>query len=139
MWPSPIIWDSVRSSNEIEGSMGARGNSFIIYEWKGSGPPYIHVHYEDDEAWYILEGNLSFVFPDRKLEATKGTTVFVPAGLPHSYVAHEGSRYLIILSPRLDQLIAELHTVPLKDHAMVMKKYHSEILDQAILFDKPEV
>jgi quercetin dioxygenase-like cupin family protein len=77
-----------------------------------------------------MEGTLSFSFPDGKLEVTKGTTVFVPAGLPHSYSAHEGSRYLMILTPRLDQLINELHKTPLKEHGMVMKKYRSEILSQ---------
>jgi hypothetical protein len=32
----------------------------------------------------------------------------VPAGLPHTYSAGAGARYLIILTPRLNSLIAAL-------------------------------
>jgi mannose-6-phosphate isomerase-like protein (cupin superfamily) len=125
----PTILVTGQGPDVVRGSLSAIGDSFIIHHWQGSGPPYLHVHYEDDEAWHILEGSLSFSFPEGKLIATKGTTVFVPAGLPHTYSADEGSRYLVILTPRLDQLIAELHKTPIKDHAAVMKKYRSEILD----------
>jgi mannose-6-phosphate isomerase-like protein (cupin superfamily) len=59
-------------------------------EWSGSGPDYFHVHYADDEAWHILEGTLTFQFRDREVEAPAGTTVFVPAGVPHAYVEANG-------------------------------------------------
>ena len=58
----------------------ALGSSFIIHEWRGSGPDYMHVHYADDEAWHVIEGTLTFKFQNRTYEAYKGTTVFVPAG-----------------------------------------------------------
>ena len=124
----PVILGASNGLNVGHATASAIGNSFIIHEWQGSGPPYMHVHYEDDEAWHILEGKLSFIFPEGKLEAVRGRTVFVPAGLPHSYSAYEGSRYLMILTPRLDQLISELHRTPLQEHAELMKKYKSEIL-----------
>ena len=65
--------------------LAATGQSFEIHEWKGSGPDYLHVHYSDDEAWHVLEGTLTFRFVDRQIEASAGTTVFVPAGVPHTY------------------------------------------------------
>ena len=100
-----------------------------MYEWRGSGPPYLHVHYEDDEAWHVLEGKLIFRFSDRIEEAVKGTTVFVPAGTPHTYSADTSSRYLIILTPRLDALISELQSSPMSMHKDIMKKYASEIIE----------
>lgn len=84
------------------------GASFSVHEWRGSGPPQMHVHHEDDEAWHVLAGTLAFRFGDREVEAGAGSTVFVPAGVPHTYVSGEGARYLIILTPRLRALIAEL-------------------------------
>ena len=74
----------------------------------GPGPSYLHIHRSDDEAWHVLEGSLRFIFPDREVEAPAGTTVFVPAGTPHTYRVTEPSRYLIVLTPRLDRLIARL-------------------------------
>src|SRR5258705_8380246 len=110
-------------------SISVAGNSFVIHEWKGSGPGYMHVHYEDDEAWHVLEGSLTFKFINRTVEVPKGTTVFVPAGVAHTYYANDSARYLIILTPCLNELIGELQPSPLDQHPSIMKKYKSEILD----------
>ena len=107
----------------------ALGSSFIIHEWRGSGPDYMHVHYADDEAWHIIEGTLTFKFHNQTYEAHKGTTVFVPAGTPHTYSANASARYLIILTEQLNKLITELQTAPFDTHKEIMKKYQSEILE----------
>jgi quercetin dioxygenase-like cupin family protein len=110
--------------------VSAVGESFDIYEWSGSGPEYLHVHYSDDEAWHILEGTVTFKFSDRVEEVPAGTTVFVPAGVPHTYYeAHGPTRYLIILTPRLRGLISALHAAPLKEHKEITRRFDSEILD----------
>ena len=110
-------------------SYAAEGQSFVIYEWKGSGPGYLHVHYTDDEAFHVLEGTMKFRFPDKQVDAAAGTTVFIPAGVPHDYQTLENTRYLIILTPRLKALIDELHTVTFDKHPEVMRKYDSEIVE----------
>lgn len=111
----------------------AVGNSFRIYEWSGGGPDYIHVHDEDDEAWHVLAGTLTFVLPEGKIDVGPGETMFIPAGVPHTfYEAHGPTRYLMILTPQLDQLIAELHQTPYPEHASVMEKYKSKIIGQEI-------
>lgn len=110
--------------------ISASGSSFSVYEWSGSGPEYLHVHYSDDEVWHVLEGTLTFRFRDRTVEADSGTTVFVPAGVPHTYYEANGpTRYLIILTPRLQELISALHAAPFKDHPAIMQKFDSEILE----------
>ena len=48
---------------------------------------------------------------DREVDAPAGTTVFVPAGSPHTYRVTEPSRCLISLTPRLDRLIAKLRSL----------------------------
>ena len=90
--------------------ISAVGTSLVVHEWTESGPSYLHIHRSDDEAWHVLEGSLRFQFADREVDAPAGTTVFVPAGSPHTYwETAEPSRYLIFLTPRLDRLIARLH------------------------------
>lgn len=89
-------------------AIATAGASLVVREWTDSGPSYLHIHRSDDEAWHVLEGSLRFRFPDREVDAPAGTTVFVPAGIPHTYAVSEPSRYLIILTPRLDALIARL-------------------------------
>jgi hypothetical protein len=84
----------------------------VVHEWTDSGPSYLHVHRSDDEAWHVLEGSLRFKFADGEVDAPAGTTVFVPAGLAHTYRVTEPGRYLIFLTPRLDRLIAKLRSLP---------------------------
>jgi mannose-6-phosphate isomerase-like protein (cupin superfamily) len=125
----PIIVPGIPKRGKHLAPISATGASFGIHEWSGSGPGYIHVHHADDEAWHVLEGTLTFRFPDRQVEAPAGTTVFVPAGVPHDYSETGGpARYLIVLTPRLRDLIAELHTAPLAQHAAIHRKYESEIV-----------
>ena len=47
------------------------------------------------------------------------------------YFETEGpTRYLIILTPRLYEMIAVLHTVPFHQHAEVLRRFDSEIVSQ---------
>lgn len=91
--------------------VAAVGTSLVVREWTDSGPSYLHIHRSDDEAWHVLEGCLRFRFVDREVEAPAGTTVFVPAGVAHTYRVDRRSRYLIFLTPRLDRLITRLRSL----------------------------
>ncbi len=119
----PIITESGAQAS-------ADGGSFCLREWRGSGPAALHVHHEDDEAWHVLEGTLRFRFADHLVDARAGTTVFVPAGVPHTYDALDAARYLLILTPRLRDLIAELQNN--RDpsvQAEIYRRYRSEVLE----------
>ena len=91
--------------------VAAAGASLVVREWTGPGPSYLHIHLSDDEAWHVLEGTLRFRFVDGEAEAPAGTTVFVPAGVAHTYEVMWEARYLIFLTPRLDELIARLRAL----------------------------
>jgi uncharacterized cupin superfamily protein len=116
--------------SEAGAQASADGRSFCLRDWRGSGPAALHVHYEDDEAWHVLEGTLRFRFDDGFVEAGVGTTVFVPAGVPHTYDALEAARYLLILTPRLRDLIAELqNNRDPSAQAEIYRRYGSEVLE----------
>src|ERR1700681_3132078 len=104
--PEPIL-ALPDSDRQPPPRIAAVGTSFCLYEWRGSGPATLHVHHADDEAWHVLEGSLRFRFVDRELDVGAGGSVFVPAGVPHAYTTLD-ARYLIVLTPRLAALIAEL-------------------------------
>jgi len=126
----PIVVPGKQSQADDWSPISATGGSFDIYEWSGSGPGYLHVHHSDDEAWHVLEGTLTFKFKDREVKASAGTTVFAPAGTPHTYYEADGpTRYLIILTPRLRELIFALHDAPFKEHGAIMHRFNSEILE----------
>ena len=98
-------------------------------KWRGSGPAVLHVHHADDEAWHVLEGVLRFRFVDRTVGVAAGGTVFVPAGVAHTYEALD-ARYLIVFTPRLAALIHELqHASDRSRHPAIHKAHESELLE----------
>jgi mannose-6-phosphate isomerase-like protein (cupin superfamily) len=121
--PRPIVTSSPAAR------IAAAGASFEIHEWSGSEPEDMHVHHSDDEAWHILEGTLTFRFEDGDVDAPAGTTVFVPAGVPHTYFeAHGRTRYLVVMTPRVSALVKALHRTPSDEHERVMREHDSAIL-----------
>ena len=65
----------------------------------GSEPPF-HVHEAADEALLVLEGKLAVHVGDESLSASAGAFVFLPKGVPHSFVVESGSaRLLMIVAP----------------------------------------
>lgn len=125
---TPILSTDLDRS-QATARFSATGQSFAIREWRGSGPAALHVHHADDEAWHVLEGKLRFRFADRIIDVGPGETVFVPAGVAHTYQAFE-ARYLIFLTPRLVALIAELQQA--RDpatHAAIYQAHQSALLD----------
>ena len=108
----------------------AIGRAFEIHEWRGSGPATLHVHHSDDEAWHVLEGQLNFRYADRAETIGPGVTVFVPAGVAHTYSAGADARYLIVLTPRLSALIATLQADRDPAHQNeIYRRFDSELLE----------
>jgi mannose-6-phosphate isomerase-like protein (cupin superfamily) len=52
----------------------------------GNGPG-LHKHANQDEWWYVLEGEFVFQVGDQKFRATAGTSVFGPRAVPHSFLS----------------------------------------------------
>jgi mannose-6-phosphate isomerase-like protein (cupin superfamily) len=44
-----------------------------------------HVHQEEDDAFYILEGEMTFVVEGEDMPAPPGTFVLVPPGVEHAF------------------------------------------------------
>jgi mannose-6-phosphate isomerase-like protein (cupin superfamily) len=99
--------------------MGTANSSFVIQEnvWRvGPGEPSrggipLHRHRVEDEAWYVLEGTLRFQYGTREFEASKGSGVFLPRGIPHTFwnPGSSPTRYLLIVGPKTAALLEALH------------------------------
>jgi mannose-6-phosphate isomerase-like protein (cupin superfamily) len=59
-----------------------------------------HVHHNEDEAWYVLEGDIIFRCGDCEVHAKGHSWVFAPKDVPHSFtVGTAGARALTLTSP----------------------------------------
>jgi len=66
----------------------------------GQGPP-LHTHAWEDEAWYVVEGQLRFILGTDIAPAPAGSFVFVPRGTPHCFqnTGSEPARILVMFTP----------------------------------------
>jgi quercetin dioxygenase-like cupin family protein len=48
------------------------------------GPPP-HLHREHQEAFFVVEGTLTFTVGDQSIEAEQGSFLFIPPGVVHSF------------------------------------------------------
>jgi quercetin dioxygenase-like cupin family protein len=82
----------------------------------GGGPPR-HVHSREEEGFYILDGEITFLIGEQRLIATAGMFANMPVGMPHSFKNESAkpARMLISVAPAgLEQMFFEVG-VPLPE------------------------
>ena len=127
-----------RLAGNVIGSVGA---NFVIAEWKDAGGPPgparwiapLHLHHNDDEAWYVLEGTLCVRVGKDIVEAHAGSSVFVPRSIPHTYWNPGAGlvRYLLVMTSNVYSLIQDIHAMADRSPATlraVFEKHDSELL-----------
>ncbi len=81
---------------------------------RGNMPP-LHVHHDEDETFYVLEGRLSLHTPDGAVEAGPGEAILGPRGVPHAYrVESYTARWLVSTNGRFASFV-EATSVPAED------------------------
>lgn len=80
----------------------ATGGTFSLAEQllpKGSAPP-VHRHTREDEAWIVLDGDVTFFLGDDQHRAGPGTYVFGPRNCAHTFrVESNTARLATLLIP----------------------------------------
>lgn len=70
-----------------------------VHAPRGSGSPS-HRHHHEDEAWYILDGELTFWLGNEQRTASAGAFVFGPRMVEHRFrVDSADARFLLLLTP----------------------------------------
>lgn len=60
----------------------------------------LHVHRNEDEGFWVLEGELTFSLAGRAVTAQPGDFVLGPRGVPHTYTVDSGpARLLFLFAP----------------------------------------
>jgi quercetin dioxygenase-like cupin family protein len=87
---------------EIKATAADTGGQFTIVEVT-CGPGFeapLHVHHREDEAFWILDGEVTLQVGDETIEASAGDYAFGPREIPHRYTAgSNGCRMLFICTP----------------------------------------
>ena len=73
-------------------------------------PGVLHVHHQEDEGFWIIEGELTFYVGEQTIKAYPGSFLFGPKDVPHAFTVDSGpARLLFVLSPGgFEDLIREM-------------------------------
>src|SRR5438093_4026518 len=79
------------------------GGKYALFEAfvpPGGGPPP-HVHSREEEGFYILEGEITFLIGEERIVAKAGMFANMPVGTPHSFKNESGkpAKMLISVAP----------------------------------------
>jgi mannose-6-phosphate isomerase-like protein (cupin superfamily) len=79
-------------------SATTNGNYSLV---EAGGPAFAtpHVHHDREEAFYVLDGTVTFLAGDSTVEAVPGSFLLVPRETMHAFRANGDARLLILHSP----------------------------------------
>lgn len=95
LWAGRTVFDVVLSGEQTAGTVALldqRGE-------RGDVTP-MHVHRDEAEIFYVLEGGITTWFGDDVQRLEEGAAVYLPAGRPHAFGIHtERARLLTVTAP----------------------------------------
>jgi quercetin dioxygenase-like cupin family protein len=96
IWSFNMLMDVKATAEETGGALA------LMDSWltPAANPP-MHVHHDEDEAWFVLEGELEFfVAGQESRRAGPGDFVFGSRGVPHRFeVCTPEARMLVLTTP----------------------------------------
>lgn len=127
------------ASSDYLDFLGARARVLTegLVEMTGVPPgdmPPLHVHHDDDEGFYVLDGAVTLFTPGRQVTLGPGDFLLAPRGVPHTYrVADTGpAAWLCTSQPaRLGPFVADVAALDRQEPTAVGEvaaRYNVEIL-----------
>ena len=83
-------------THKISGEDTDGAYSLLEVELTGDGPPQ-HIHNNEDEAFYVLEGEVKFLLGEHTSIAKAGTLARIPRGTRHAF-CRVGKKYAKLLA-----------------------------------------
>ena len=124
-------------THKVSGADTDGAYSLLEVELDGDGPPQ-HIHKTEDEAFYVLEGEINVLLGERTIKAKAGTFVRIPRGTVHTFcrIEKKSAKLLAIFTPAgfekffdeaVDLDVTDTEAYVAKAKAL-SKKYNMEIV-----------
>ncbi len=126
----PIKYRGI-SPNLVKVSARDTMGQFSVFEYEGLAKmgPDLHLHLQQDETFYILEGEYLFQVGDEKHTLKIGDTIFLPRNIPHTWLQlTDRGKLLYMLQPAgtMEEFFKQMNSligIPTKE---VVEKIHEE-------------
>jgi mannose-6-phosphate isomerase-like protein (cupin superfamily) len=130
---------------KVKASAADAGGQYTLLEI--TAPPGLqtplHVHYREDEGFYVLEGSVTIEVGDETVELGAGQHAFGPRNIPHRFtVGPDGAHMIWVLTPGgfedfVDEVSVSADTptvppasvVPPEDAAEIVLRHGMELLE----------
>jgi len=119
---------------ELKASRASTGGSLTLLESRLRHGPPLHVHANEDESFYILDGSLTVTCGREVFQAGPRSFVFLPRQVPHTFRPNgDEATVLLIGTPGgLDEYFRDLRLVAdPAAKARVAKRYGITIITEA--------
>jgi quercetin 2,3-dioxygenase len=118
--------------NDIIISRKDTGNELSVFAYTGYEKigPSLHLHYKQDEIFYVVAGQYRFVVGQETMELNAGDTIFLPRGIPHSWIqTSDQGRLLYAVQPAgtLEDFFIEMNGLkvpPTEEESRAIHKKH---------------
>lgn len=105
--------EGVDGNTALKASRRSTHGTLSITDSVTIGGAPLHVHREDDEVFYVLDGTLLVTIDGQTHRLPPGGVAYIPAGLPHAWDTEGEARLLIITAPGgLEEFLDHLHSWP---------------------------
>jgi quercetin dioxygenase-like cupin family protein len=77
-----------KSPNDIKISKQDTNNQLAVFEYIGNEKtgPALHLHFFQDEIFYVIHGEYRFVAGKETMHLEAGDTIFLPRNIPHTWI-----------------------------------------------------
>ena len=113
-WAMGSLFEHLVTASQTDGLLGVS----LVTQPVGTATPF-HRHTHEAEAFYVLDGELSYRAGEDTFELYAGCFIYLPQGLPHAFrIRGDGARYLALTEPgRLLHLYDEVG-IPATEHRL---------------------
>jgi len=117
--------------NDLKISSKDTGGQLSVFEYTGLGKvgPMLHIHFEQDEIFTVTEGSYRFVVGKETHVLTAGQTIFLPRGIPHTWIQlSDRGKMIYFLQPagKMEEFFLLMNSLKQRPTQEEMDRYHAE-------------
>lgn len=102
-----------------------------VFEFTGKGVtgPQLHIHFHQDEIFYVIEGEYRFVVGDQTHVLKAGETIFLPRNIAHTWLQlSEHGKLVFFLQPagKMEEFFSYMNELKAMPSPEEFEKIHQE-------------
>ncbi|MBL0146471.1 MAG: cupin domain-containing protein [Chitinophagaceae bacterium] len=117
--------------NDLKISSKDTNGQLSVFEYTGLGKvgPMLHIHFDQDEIFTVIEGQYRFVVGNEMHVLTKGQTIFLPRNVAHTWIQlTDRGKLIYFLQPagKMEEFFSYMNNLKAKPSQEQMDQIHAE-------------